>query len=266
MNKEVRVNGIINFRQLGGLKSSTGQRVRENLLFRSGGLDLSVNELDGFLSPLGIRQVYDLRSKGEILASPYKLPSHIEYKHRPILPSIDKDMEELGLIYPGSQDVADSSLNMGFSQDKLKYMTGFMMKIYQQMGEEPQVFGGIIKEFLEADTAVLYHCSAGKDRTGVLSAMLLLSLGVSQDQVMNNYLLSNEYRQEEINRELEKLSRFVKDDKQLDKIRDTLLVKEEYLAATLDKINSFGSFYGYAREKLLLSDIELENLHNRYLE
>ena len=211
MQRDVKENGIVNFRQLGGLKSSTGQRVRDDLIFRSGSLDFSTSELDEFLSPFGINQVYDLRSGGEIAASPYKLPEHIEYKHRPILPGLDRQMERFGLIYPGSQDMADLGSSQGFSQEKLKYMTDFMIDIYRQMGERPEIFGSIIKEIIASEGATLYHCSAGKDRTGVLSAMLLLSLGVSQDQVMDNYLLSNEYRKEEVNRELEKLSRLISD-------------------------------------------------------
>lgn len=257
---------IINFRELGGIKNSHGQKVKDQLIFRSGNLSFETQELDGMLSPLDIARVYDLRSQGELITSPYRLPEHIIYKHQPILPDIDRDLEKLGLVYPGSKDMADLDVDLDYSLDKLSFLGEFMMKIYRQMGESPQVFGPIIKDMIDVEGAVLYHCSAGKDRTGVLSAMILLGLGVDQNQIMENYLLSNKYREKEVNRELDKLSELVGDERVVDKVRDMLIVKEDFLATTLEAVNTHASFEDYARDKMGLEEKDLMALRDKYLD
>lgn len=250
---------IVNLRDLGGYVGRDGLKVRMGLLFRSGDLNLPVEVLARDLVPLGVSLVFDLRSTDEIEARPYVLPSGIRYMHRPILASLANGMEGLN---PGAFDGT-----LSLSPEEQRALAGFMRMAYDAMGENPDVFGGIIKEIVvNAGRPLLFHCAAGKDRTGILATMILLALGVSLEDIKEHYLLSNEYRREVVEEESRAIADTVGDPVLAGIIRDMMLAREEYLRVTLNHVGSYPSFDDYAREKMGLTHAELEGLRRLYLE
>lgn len=268
MIKEInRENRIANLRDLGGYIGRDGLTVKKNLIYRSGNLNFTTEVLAEELSPLSISMVFDLRSSAEVGINPYALPENISYRHRPILPSLEDDIKASTLAFPGNEDMINNSRSRSFLLQKLFSSGDFMSNIYGKMGESPETFGDIIKEIIEnGGSPVLFHCSAGKDRTGILAAMILLALGVSLKDTKENYLLSNEYRKEEIEKEMHKISAGIDDPEFVSKIRDMLMVKEEYIEATLKIVNSYPTFEDYAQNKLGLTSGDLEALRQLYLE
>lgn len=245
---------IVNLRELGGHKGKDGATVKKNLLYRSGNLNFSTEVLNDNLSPLNISVVFDLRSNNEVNTQPYTLPKGINYRHRPIVASMENNAKALNLQFVDNKD-------------ELLFQDDFLPKIYKEMGNNPKAFGDIMKEIIEVrGKPVLFHCSAGKDRTGVLAAMLHLALGVSIEDVKENYLLSNDYRRDEAEKDLQKIALGIDNPELLKKIKDMLLVKEEYIDITLDIINSYPTFDEYAESKLGLSPGDLEALRQIYLE
>ncbi len=164
----IALEGAVNFRDLGGYPAEGGMRTRWRVLFRADGLgDLTEADLE-VLRSLGIRTVVDLRSGDELERGRYDVDAHpVAFHHFPIIERLP-DPEEFdrrpGLL--GSQ--------------------------YQEMLRDagPQIVAAL--EVLAAPDALpaVFHCSAGKDRTGVLSAMVLSLLGVDEEIVVSDYALS----------------------------------------------------------------------------
>lgn len=259
--------GISNLRELGGYRARDGARVRKNLLYRSGTPGLPAGQLAQELGPLGISMVFDLRSSQEVKDDPYSLPEGIQYKHRPILASFEENGRMEGLEVPDIESMRQQPGSRPFSREQLSFLDGFMVRVYREMGESAKVFGDIMKEIAEnGRNPVLFHCSAGKDRTGVLASLILLTLGVSMEDAMEDYLLSNAYRQEEIDKEMEKIAALIEDPVILDQIRGMLLVKEEYMEAALQPVKAYPGFGDYARDRLGLNPEDMQRLRALYLE
>ena len=166
----IALEGAVNFRDLGGYTAGEGMRTRWRVLFRADGLgELTEQDLE-VLRALRIRTVIDLRSGSEVERSRFDVDAHpVAFHHFPFIEELP-DAEEFdrrpGLL--GSQ--------------------------YQEMLRDA---GGQILAALEvlADPDALpavFHCTAGKDRTGVLSAIVLSLLGVDEPTVVADYALSGE--------------------------------------------------------------------------
>ena len=164
----IALQGAVNFRDLGGYAAGEGMRTRWRVLFRADGLgELTESDLS-VLRALGIRTVIDLRSGGELERGRFDVDAHpVAFHHFPF-------MEEL----PDAQD--------------FERRPGFLGSQYREFLSDA---GGQIRAALEvlADPGALpavFHCTAGKDRTGVLSAIVLSLLGVDEPTVVADYALS----------------------------------------------------------------------------
>ena len=261
-----QISKIGNLRELGGYQTKDGLRVKSNLLYRSGDLNFPTDLLAQSLEPLNISLVFDLRSGDEAKNNAYTLPDSIQYRHRPVLEYSGNNSQVTSFELP-DLEAAIKSGRQQFSQDEIRFLGGFMTRMYQEMSERAEVFGDIMKEMAEnGGTPVLFHCSAGKDRTGVLATLILLALGVSMEDAMEHYLLSNIYRKEEIDEEMKKIAALIDDPVLLNQIGDMLLVKEEYLDTTLKAVRAYPVFEDYAVSGLGLEREDLETLRALYLE
>ncbi len=166
----ISLEGAVNFRDLGGYAVGGGKRTRWRVLFRADGLgDLSESDLS-VLRALGIRTVIDLRSEGELERSRFDVDAHpVAFHHFPFL-------DEL----PDAQE--------------FERQPGFLGSQYREFLSDA---GGQIRAALEVLATpealpAVFHCTAGKDRTGVLSAIVLSLLGVDEPTVVADYALSGE--------------------------------------------------------------------------
>lgn len=175
----VALDGVQNFRDIGGYATADGRFVGWGRIFRSAQLsELTAGDLQR-IEALRIRSVYDLRSTEEQASEPTAwtgpgAPARLTHAY-----SID--YAPFVAAFANGIDAAGARA----------LMTGF----YGQMSESHKVqFREVFAELLSPeDGAVLYHCTAGKDRTGVTTALILTALGVSREVVMADYLLSNTY-------------------------------------------------------------------------
>ncbi len=169
----ITLEGAVNFRDLGGYASGDGRRTRWRVLFRADGLgELTVGDLD-VIRELGIRTVIDLRSGYEVEQGRFDVDAHpVAFHHFPFidtLPNADEWNLRPGLLGTQYKEMLDEAGG--------------------QMVAALEVLAGP-----EARPAV-FHCTAGKDRTGLLSAILLLLLGVPEETVVADYALSGEAMQ-----------------------------------------------------------------------
>ena len=124
-------------------------------------------------------------------------------------------------------------------------------------------YGAVLQHILRASGPTLYHCSAGKDRTGTFTALLLRMLGVPLETVFEDYLLTNRYFGTD-----ERIASLAKDLKSSpETARPMYVADRSYLEAAFQAIDrTYGSFDNYRRTALKLLDADLERLKARLLE
>lgn len=171
------LQGATNFRDLGGYATRDGRRLRWRRVFRSdhlGGLTAADRET---LAALGLARALDFRGTAERAAEPYDLPGLAQHSLA-IEPSVAQRMDAL----------TGSGLELTPER-----MAGLMEDLYRRLvDDDAQRFAELFEHLRSSEAPLVFHCTAGKDRTGVAAALLLLALGVPQDVVMQDYLLTNE--------------------------------------------------------------------------
>jgi protein-tyrosine phosphatase len=172
-----RLEGATNFRDLGGYAGAGGRPVRWRRLFRSDHLGALTAADLAALAPLGISAAIDFRGAGERAAALYELPGAALHALA-IEPTVVQrlhDVEGAGRP-PNAVDAA-----------------ALMRDLYRRLAvESTDRYGEFFERLLSAQGPVVFHCTAGKDRTGFAAALLLLALGVDRAVVMDDYLLTNE--------------------------------------------------------------------------
>jgi protein-tyrosine phosphatase len=161
-----------NFRDIGGYHTDDGRQTRWNLLYRADGLSNVTDRDEETLRPLGLRTVIDLRSHAE-LAERGHFPHQrfdVEFEHLPIL---DELWPETALT--------------DFGNDR-----EFLVWAYQDMLHVgAHRFAHAIRRLARPGAfPAVFHCTAGKDRTGLLAALLLSALGVRREDVLADYALT----------------------------------------------------------------------------
>jgi protein-tyrosine phosphatase len=175
-DRRVRFDGISNFRDLGGYRNRAGDTVRWGLVFRSDALHgLSGRDLERY-EGLGLRVVYDLRRDDERDERPNPVPS------RP-LTIIGRSADE-PFVSPASPRMTAAD-----GERVLQEMyVGLLEHSALQIGE---LFTGLVED---DGLPAVFHCHAGKDRTGIVAALLLEALGVEREHVLDDYELTGRYR------------------------------------------------------------------------
>lgn len=174
--RHVRLDAMFNFRDLGGYPLADGRVIRWGRLFRADGLQRATDaDLDVF-DALGIRTVIDLRSSTELdERGRFRVERHpVDFHHLPVLDATwqRSDVPDVTDDEPGSIE--------------------FLTWAYRQMLDSgADQFAHAIRVLVVPEsTPAVFHCAAGKDRTGVLAALVLAGLGVSDDVVIADYALS----------------------------------------------------------------------------
>ena len=183
LTRSLPMAGATNFRDLGGYIGHGGQRVKWRRIFRSDHLAALTTEDQALLAELGVARAVDFRGKAESAAYAYALPG-IAYHPLAIEPTVVQ--RALDLQRTGRQLTAQDAVVL--MQDTYR---GF---VHDNAPRFAELFGLL----LASDAPTVFHCTAGKDRTGFAAALILLTLGVPRDVVMHDYLLTNSlYRRPE---------------------------------------------------------------------
>jgi len=178
--RSLNLTGASNFRDLGGYAGKDGRTVHWRKLFRSDHLaDLTPDDL-ALLSDLGVSRVCDFRGKTERLAQICVIPGAV-VSSLAIEPTVVQGMKSL---IDAGQSVT--------VQDTVK----LMQQTYRDfvLDNSPR-FAEFFGQLLEHDAPLVFHCTAGKDRTGFAAALLLEALGVARPVVVQDYLLTNDFYQ-----------------------------------------------------------------------
>ncbi|MGB6994169.1 MAG: tyrosine-protein phosphatase [Thermoanaerobaculia bacterium] len=262
--RHVDLAGQPNFRDLGGYETADGRTVKWSEVYRSGELPHLTDEDVATLEELEIRTVVN-----------FLLPEEIEMNGRDRLPEGARELPE-----PIQGDRA-AELTM-VAQTAIK--SADFDKIPPQMNPEfhsllldegKEQYAALLR--LAADPAnrpLAFHCSHGVHRTGTATAILLSALGVPWETVREDYLLTNEYRREEVEATLAKIRQMAAqkmgippDEVDMTNVEAFYILQGFYIDGALDAaIENYGSMAAYIREGLGLKDEEIEQLRNQLLE
>ncbi|WP_165787032.1 tyrosine-protein phosphatase [Pseudohalioglobus lutimaris] len=257
-NRLVNFEGIDNFRDLGGYPTAAGETVKWGSLYRSANLSEASRSDQQALLDMELDTLIDLRSSAEKEAEPNQLPDDLPFKviEIPVL-----DGGAMGLADEITARIDDGSLAEFDAEE-------FMLSANRQFADDftPQ-FAEFIQAVLQAQgRAVVWHCTAGKDRAGFAAAILLRILGVPQEVVMDDYALSKQYSLDAHSRDLLLLKLF-KGEEVADKVAVLLGVEKPWLQAAFDQIDRrWGSFDQYVEAGLQLTQEDITKLRAQLLE
>ena len=250
--------GVPNFRDLGGYRSEDGRQVKWGKLYRSATFADASRADQAALQTLKLDTFIDFRSAAEKIEEPNQLPDPPGFTivDIPVLDDGNKALvgEVMERIETGNFEGFDANQSM--------------LQANRQFADEftPQ-FRTFIHTVLDADGApVVWHCSAGKDRTGFAAAILLRILGVPQETVIQDYMASNEPALEARSNQLRMLKLF-KGEETAEKIAVLMGVEEAWLAAGFEEIDAtWGNFDKYVANGLQLSAADIQRLRDNLLE
>lgn len=211
-NRILHVQGGYNFRDLGGLTTTEGKTVKKDLLFRTDELNnLEPADLD-LLAKLNVTTIVDFRTDQEREKSVDRVPTTC--KNEVHLDILAANMDALlAEIQKGTTDfkkiLVDFYRDIVLGQNSIDKLVQFF-----EILQNPE------------NTAVIYHCTAGKDRTGIATALILEALAVDWSQIESDYLLSNEFLKV-------KYEAYIN---QNPKYAELLLVQADYLKSAIDAI------------------------------
>lgn len=256
--------GIYNARDLGGIVAAGGKRIASRRLIRSSALDTATeNDIDALINEFHVVKVLNLCTEEERLRYPDPIDAmpDVEFINIPILSTAT-----LGITREGGLKGL-TELIRKISEDPFRIMSD----IYPKLFLYERSLDGFRKFFSEVlkteDGAVLWHCSAGKDRAGVAAYLLLLALGVSDAAATEDYLASNKYMRSRNQDLLDQLAQHDMAEKLDNEVRVMNSADERFLKAGTDAaVQEYGSMKQYLREALNIDDGIEEVLRSRYLE
>ena len=251
--RKLPFTGAHNFRDLGGYKTSDGKTVKWGKVYRSDNLHSLTDEDLKYMERLNIKSVVDFRSDEERNEEPDRLTPDMT----PILLPIKFEPE--GVTENLTRDLTFGNL------DSSNLLRDFNIILVKEFTEEYREFFRHIVD--NGGEPFLLHCTAGKDRAGFGSAMILTVLGVPREKIIEDYLLTNTYVSDHVDRKLleTELKTFFRADS--DNLRKINLVEERYIQAAFDTIDShWGGMDQYISEGLNLTEEDIDKIRNYYLE
>lgn len=263
--RHIDLDGQSNFRDIGGYKTADGRIVKWTRVYRSGELPRLSDKDVAHLEKLGIATVVNFLSEDEIRArGGDRLPSGVTEVFLPISGEAENDLAKV--VLEARQTADFSKVPVELNSEVHRILTGDAAK---------KQYASLLR--LAADPAnypLVYHCSHGVHRTGTATAILLSVLGVPWDTVREDYLLSNRYRKEEVEKRLAQLRDMAAerqgippDRVDMTNIRAFYVLEAAYIDATLDEIiKEYGSMDRYVRKGLGLSDAEVQQLRDALLD
>jgi protein-tyrosine phosphatase len=190
LTRSVAIDGTLNVRDLGGLTTMTGQTIRRGVLFRSDHLNEVTDVGLDQMRSLNLRYVYDFRLPVERERQPSNLPNNVrvELLATGDLSAAESMIAQIPAMLTGAQPIAPA--------------TWWDDNYVDMLERSHPMFSGLVRAltnstdsvFSQPGTSAVFHCTGGKDRTGMASALILDALGVHHETIIDDFLMTNVYR------------------------------------------------------------------------
>ena len=266
----LNMSTISNARELGGYQTRDGRTIRKGVLLRTAALtDASQEELDFLIDHYNLAAIIDLRASYELMEDPEPAVDGVAQYNFRIM-----DEQMMAGRAAAIQDILTDS-----NVDPVKRMTAILeagvisdqMYVEFLQGETGKAgFRDFFRILLETPegNAVLWHCTNGKDRTGVATMLLLGVLNVDEETIMEDFLLTNVFFEAEISAMRKQLEAYIQDEVMLEEFMVAGKgVYAPYMQNAIDYIKeNYGNIPGYVKAELGLTDADIAKLQTLYME
>ena len=261
----IALTGAHNTRDLGGFPTTDGRQIRKRCLIRSGELSgLTKTDCQILKEEFHLHTVIDFRTDTERAKKPdCPIPS-VRFLSNPIL-----DEAAMGITREASSYGSIVATMRRLQNNSNFTIPSYMSNIYRTIIADPNSqahyrrFFEILLDNPDPDGAILWHCTAGKDRVGTGTAMLLTVLGIPYDLILQDYLMTNQFTQAELARAE------ASTDDPVDRLilKDIFFVKPQYMETVFkEMVRQSGSPAQYLQDKIGLTDTACKRLQQLYLE
>ena len=258
MGSILKFDNVYNVRDFGGHLNEQGKQVKDGLLFRGANLSRMNDDDRAQFADLNINLVIDFR----YLAERNKQPSAWGPSHSPSIINYDDSVSP-----HKDREYAPHENFMKHELETAADAHGYMMNSYRERPYEPgflKASQAALSKMGQTGDPIYVHCAAGKDRTGTFAAIVLMALGVDEQSIKDEYLLTRQAVDIEpiLKMAAQQMSTSYGRPYNVDILRPFFTVEPEYLQSSLDVI---GDFDQYWREGLGFGENEKAALRDRYL-
>lgn len=236
--RHLPIAGAYNFRDLGGIRNKDGKFTKWGKIFRSDDLHRLTETDASYLGSIPLISIVDFRSPQEIEAAPDTFPSTVKKDYAYCITPGNLRIDSIQQMQPSQVDSMMIQMNVAFVTDTTysnRYKDFF--KLLQNEEHVPLAF----------------HCTAGKDRTGMASALVLYALNVDDERIMEDYMASNKYLED----------KYGDIKKEYPALKSLFEVKPEFLHAGIDRIKKdHGSVENFLKNVL---GVDIEKFRELYL-
>lgn len=263
----IEFEGLSNVRDLGGLVGYGGKKIKMGRIIRSDNLSPATDNDCEKLKNYGLKKIVDFRTEDEISGAPDREINGVTWLKNPILKSLTTGITREKP--KKAQSLAEILLE--FSCDLGARGVSWLASLYIPLVSDEFCLNGY-RNFLNVlrnnrHGAVLYHCSAGKDRVGIGTLIFLSALGVSRNDIIKDYLLTNESYAAVINEAKELGKKEGVAQEIIDTIEPLSGVDISYINTALDVIdNIHGGIDAFLKNQLGLDNDYINDLRENYLE
>ncbi|MFF2202418.1 tyrosine-protein phosphatase [Streptomyces sp. NPDC058145] len=257
---EPELAGVRNFRDVGGLPTVDGRRVRPGVLFRSGHLAHATEKDAAFLGSLGLHTVFDFRNAADqkLEGPDVDLPG-VRNVNLPLSDPAD-GAEFWKMVRNGDLDQLRDILADGKAAARM--VTSYRTIVTERTAEHSRVLHSLAEDSVPA----LMHCAAGKDRAGISIAVTLLAVGVERDAIVADYLESNaKHRRYKVRRNGSPDTAYTPEVMEL--LSPLFDARAEYLQAAFGSIEAtWGGVEAYLEQGLGVTSRTRERLRERLVD
>ena len=180
--RRIPMEGTVNIRDMGGYKAENGSEIKWGIIFRGDSLQRATESDVELINHLKIGDVFDFRREEEVEKGPNKFPENhsITYHHLPVVHGEFNFVSAMERLKKNKADwIREETIIKGYLDNTVHFAT---------------TWGRVINRLSMDDCPPLFfHCTAGKDRTGICAALILSALDVPRETILYDYLLSNPY-------------------------------------------------------------------------
>jgi protein-tyrosine phosphatase len=246
-SREIKLQGAVNFRDIGGYSTKDGKKVKMGLLYRSAALNTLTDADLVKIAALNIKYDFDFRGPYEVKTAPDKIPVGTM---RISLPA-------------GSENIGDSNYmkNMGRYMKSDSFLISFYTVLTPFKDRYMPLFDSLVSN--KNASPILFHCTAGKDRTGIAAALILYALGVDEETIYNDYEATNYYRRNENAKAIAQMTKYYGMD---EKTASSMMgAKKEYIQSAFTTIKAqYGTIDKYLEKVMGLNAKKIKQLKAIY--
>lgn len=252
--RQLKFRKIKNIRDFGGLMTKDGKTIKPGKIIRSGHLGFATSEdIDKLKSDYDLRMVIDLRTELEKSEKPDPQISGVQIFNNPVFSAsvlgiTHENMNDKDAVLEKLPEFTDLYRTMATNEDCVKSLRTSVQQIVNNR-----------------EGAILWHCTEGKDRCGLLSAIILSILDVDKKSIVDDYMLTNKVALKRGNKYFWLVLLFRQSIKKAKRVKSLYVAKLEYLESALKSINEvYGSMADYVKNQLGVTD-EMKKSFKEYM-